>query len=182
MLLNPLQKIVLYGAIPVALVIVLLFVLFWPNEKPLEEHADLTTVEQTMGVSQESSEPSTNASAIEEPREQEILFQFEIADTKQKRERGLGGRTELSQNYGMLFIFPTKGNYGFWMKDMQVSIDIVWLSDKGMILGIEKDISPNTYPNVFYPPEDVLYVLETRANETTRLGWSVGASINLPLI
>lgn len=108
-------------------------------------------------------------------------LQFEIADTPELRERGLSGRLELPDHYGMLFIFPEKDTYGFWMKDMYVSIDIIWLSDEGVVLGVERAVSPATYPAVFYPPEPVKYVLETRAGYARERGWEEGARISLPI-
>ena len=57
------------------------------------------------------------------------LTHIEIADTPAAREQGLSGRTEIPEDYGMLFVFPDKGDYGFWMKDLMVSIDGFWLAD-----------------------------------------------------
>ncbi len=107
-------------------------------------------------------------------------IKFEIADTPQKRQRGLSGRTEIPDEYGMLFVFDTPERQGFWMKDMYVPIDIIWLSDRGEILGIEKSVAPETYPNVFYSPQPVRFVLETRAGFADARGWQVGDSIYLP--
>src|SRR3954471_24776165 len=45
-------------------------------------------------------------------------IQVDISDTEALREQGLSGRTSLAENEGMLFVFPTPGPYGFWMKDM----------------------------------------------------------------
>lgn len=67
------------------------------------------------------------------------------------------------------------------MKDMLVPIDIIWLSDEGAILGIEEAVTPESYPDVFYPPSPVRYVLETRAGEARRMGWEAGTTIILPL-
>jgi uncharacterized membrane protein (UPF0127 family) len=106
---------------------------------------------------------------------------FEVVTTEAQQERGLGGRADIPQNYGMLFVFSTDQKVGFWMKDMLTSIDIVWLSDNGTILGIEDSVSPDTYPEAFYPPQPVKYVLETRAGEMRRRGWSVGSRVLLPL-
>jgi len=107
-------------------------------------------------------------------------IKFEIADTFEKRQRGLSGRTEIPDAYGMLFAFETSDRHGFWMKDMHVPIDIIWLSDTGEILGIEHGVSPETYPNVFYPPVPVRFVLETRSGFASARGWQVGDSIYLP--
>ncbi|HFC10970.1 MAG TPA: DUF192 domain-containing protein [Candidatus Kaiserbacteria bacterium] len=109
-------------------------------------------------------------------------MRFEIATTTSAQERGLGGRINIPNNYGMLFVFKTPKKYGFWMKDMKVPIDIIWLSDKGVILGVEKSVSPKTYPHVFYPPKSVRYVLETRSGETTERGWSKGDVVQMPIL
>lgn len=81
----------------------------------------------------------------------------------------------------MLFVFPSDQRTGFWMKDMLTSIDMIWLSDNGTVLGIEDSVAPDTYPKIFYPPQPVKYVLETRAGEAHRQGWSVGTKVSLPL-
>lgn len=104
----------------------------------------------------------------------------EIADTPETRERGLSGRAAVPSDYGMLFVFPNKDLHGFWMKDMLVSIDILWLSDDGTIIGMQESVSPETYPDAFYPPEPVRYVLETRVGEAARQGWSIGSRVPIP--
>jgi uncharacterized membrane protein (UPF0127 family) len=108
-------------------------------------------------------------------------MKFEVVSTEAAQERGLGGRTSIPENYGMLFVFKQSSRVGFWMKDMQVPIDIVWLSDNGTIIGIEDSLSPDTYPQAFYPAQPVKLVLETKAGEMRRRGWSVGTKIPLPL-
>ncbi len=64
-------------------------------------------------------------------------MRFEVVTTQAAQAQGLGGRSDVPENYGMLFVFPTDQRVGFWMKDMQVPIDIIWLSDTGAVLGIE---------------------------------------------
>lgn len=110
----------------------------------------------------------------------DTAFTFEIVDTEVAREQGLSGRANIPSNYGMLFVFPQKDNYGFWMKDMLVPIDILWLNEDGILLGIERSVSPASYPDTFYPPEPVRYVLETRVGEAATQGWSVGSTVPIP--
>lgn len=86
-----------------------------------------------------------------------------IADTESARERGLGGRAELAPDEGMLFVFPSDGNYAFWMKDMSFPIDIIWLAADGTIVHIEQAVSPATYPETFAPETPARYVLELPA-------------------
>ena len=116
----------------------------------------------------------------EEESEPQPAFQFELRTTEAEHAQGLSGRESVPENYGMLFVFQKPGNYGFWMKDMRIPIDILWLADDGTILGVEEAVSPDTYPNPFYPPSPVRYVLETKVWESHRQGWEVGDRISLP--
>lgn len=108
-------------------------------------------------------------------------FEFEIVASPEARQQGLSGRTSVPGNYGMLFVFDTADRYGFWMKDMLVSIDIIWLANDGTIIAIEDSVSPETYPTPFYPPQAVSFVLETRAGEARTQGWVPGTKLNLPV-
>jgi uncharacterized membrane protein (UPF0127 family) len=104
-------------------------------------------------------------------------IEVEIASTSEAREHGLSDRTSLAQDHGMLFIFPTSGSYAFWMKDMHFPLDIVWIDADKKVVGISSDISPSTYPNIFSPPSDILYVLELNAGQAQRYGLAVGKRI-----
>jgi uncharacterized membrane protein (UPF0127 family) len=90
-----------------------------------------------------------------------VSLRIDYATTEAEREKGLGGRTNVPNDYGMLFVFPRDEQYGFWMKDMSVPIDIFWLDDKGQVVSIAQDVAPSSYPNVFYPIVPARYVLET---------------------
>jgi uncharacterized protein len=92
-----------------------------------------------------------------------VSLRLEYAVTPDERERGLSGRADIPQDYGMLFAFPVSGNYGFWMKDTRIPLDIFWLDDKGQVVSIAKDVATSSYPNVFYPSVPAKYVLETKA-------------------
>lgn len=128
----------------------------------------------------ESALQTATSSDSSSPSDPITPMQFEIVKTQAAQERGLGGRADVPENYGMLFVFSEAKPVGFWMKDMLVPIDIIWLSDTGTILGIEDSISPNTYPKIVYPPQPVKLVLETRAGEARRRGWAVGTQVSLP--
>lgn len=84
----------------------------------------------------------------------------EIADTDSEREQGLSGRKNLPKDQGMLFVLDEPGQYGFWMKDMNFPIDIVWLDSHKKIIGITKNLQPNSYPKIFMSPLGTKYVLE----------------------
>jgi len=92
-----------------------------------------------------------------------VSLRIEFATTTEARERGLGGRTSLPGDYGMLFVFPESDYYGFWMKDTLIPLDIFWLDDKRQVVSIAEGVATSTYPRVFYPDTPALYVLETKS-------------------
>jgi uncharacterized membrane protein (UPF0127 family) len=81
----------------------------------------------------------------------------------------------------MLFVFPKDDLYGFWMKDMFIPIDIIWLSDTGTILTIAPSVPANSYPHVFYPSTPARYVMEMRAGQAAARNWQIGTHVQLPL-
>ncbi len=91
---------------------------------------------------------------------------IDIADEPHEQARGLSGRKSMTENEGMLFVFPQPLVPAFWMKEMNFSLDLIWIDASGKIIGIEKNVSPDTYPKTFSPPSPIKYVLEVNA------GWS----------
>lgn len=100
-----------------------------------------------------------------------------VANTPDLREKGLSGREGLPEGEGMLFVFETPGKYGFWMKDMKFPIDIIWISGDRAV-GIEKSLSPDSYPQIFYPGEDVNFVLEVPAGFSERHNINISDSFS----
>lgn len=97
-----------------------------------------------------------------------------IADTPAERAQGLSGVALLKENEGMLFIFPADDRLGFWMKDMLISIDMIWLSSDKQVVHIEERVSPDSYPKTFRPDTPARYVLEVPAGWAERHGVKVG--------
>ena len=110
--------------------------------------------------------------------------QAEVEDTDASREQGLSGRTSLADGTGMLFVFDTPGKYGFWMKDMNFSIDMLFVDASGTIVTIAPNASPAGYhldpPQVFYPASDVQYVLEVPAGFAAAHNVKVGQKMLAP--
>lgn len=103
-----------------------------------------------------------------------------IADTVEMRAKGLSGRTSLAWDEGMLFVFDTDGQYGFWMKDMHMGIDILWLDQSGKIVHIAERVMPESYPEAFVPRFPARYVLELPADWVRAHGVSLGDTVDLP--
>ena len=104
-----------------------------------------------------------------------------IADTADKRHKGLSGTKELASDEAMLFIFDHPSDWGIWMKDMNYSIDIVWLDEDKRVVHIERDVSPDTYPRVFRPDEGALYVVELPAGFASQHGLGLGQVISFSI-
>ena len=92
-----------------------------------------------------------------------VSLRLDYATTEAAREKGLGGRTAVPDDYGMLFVFPKDDFYGFWMKDTLVPLDMFWLNAQGQVISIAQDVATSSFPHVFYPATPARYVLETAA-------------------
>ena len=108
-----------------------------------------------------------------------VSLRIDYATTTEMRERGLGGKKDIPNDYGMLFVFPNGDRYGFWMKDMLKPVDIFWLNDKGQVVSIAQDVATSTYPNVFYPVKPARYVLETAAGFAREYSIATGTPLLL---
>lgn len=93
-------------------------------------------------------------------------LQVELAETAQQQQTGLSHRESLKQGKGMLFIFNEDSSQPIWMKDMQFSIDIIWLNVAMKVVHIEQRVTPETYPQIFQSPTPARYVLEVPAGYT----------------
>ncbi len=123
---------------------------------------------------------STSTAALNASPTTTTPMTFEVVTTQAAQERGLGGRATIPDNYAMLFVFPRNDVYGFWMKDMLTSIDMIWLDDTGTIVSLNKAVPADSYPEVYYPTQPIRYVLETKAGFADEKGWSVGVKVPLP--
>ncbi len=64
-----------------------------------------------------------------------------VADTQEKRNKGLSGRENMASDSGMLFIFDKPDIHPFWMKEMKFPLDFIWIRDHKIV-----DITENV-PN-----------------------------------
>ncbi|OGG91010.1 hypothetical protein A3H16_02185 [Candidatus Kaiserbacteria bacterium RIFCSPLOWO2_12_FULL_53_8] len=109
-----------------------------------------------------------------------VPVRVEVADTDTLRGRGLGGRDSLGATNGMLFIFDKSDYHRFWMKDMRILIDIIWIAKDLRVVDITKNVSPDTYPHTFEPSVPVRFVLETNANYAESFGIAIGDVVTFP--
>ncbi len=106
-----------------------------------------------------------------------VDVRVEIADNDRERSLGLSGREALLPGTGMLFVFDASGSYNFWMKDMKFPIDIIWIDEDALVVWIEKNVSPNTFPKTFTSTQPAKYVLEVPAGFADRHEIRIGSVV-----
>jgi uncharacterized membrane protein (UPF0127 family) len=66
----------------------------------------------------------------------------EVADTPQKRKKGLMYRNEMPADEGMIFFFGSEGDHSIWMKNTYIPLDIIWVGADKKIVHIESNVPP----------------------------------------
>ncbi len=108
----------------------------------------------------------------------------QVAESPKDKARGLSGKKALSDNEGMLFLFPTKTYPGFWMKDMNFAIDIIWISENS-IIHIDKNIPPpeigqkDSELKIYRPPKTIDHVLEVNSGFCTKENIKAGDTVKI---
>ena len=103
----------------------------------------------------------------------------EIADEPDEQVQGLSGREGLPENEGMLFVFERPGFYKFWMKGMRFALDLVWIGADWKIVGVSRNVLPESYPGAILPPARAQYVLELDAGLAAKYGLKPGDNVIL---
>ena len=105
----------------------------------------------------------------------------EVAADEASRARGLSGRARLAPDAGLLFIFATPAQPGFWMKEMNFAIDIIWLDEQNRVVDLTQNFKPDSYPEIIRPKKPVKAVLEVNAGLVRQLDLKTGDLITVGL-
>ena len=90
----------------------------------------------------------------------ETSVNVSVAKTFAEQTLGLSGRSELSDNEGMLFVFDKPNFHRIWMKEMKFSIDILSIDENLKIVDVKTDANPESFPEIFEPRKKSSFVLE----------------------
>ncbi len=104
-------------------------------------------------------------------------FDIEIAETEYETQTGLMYRKSMKEDRGMLFIQPTESLQYFYMKNTEISLDIIYINSGMKIVSFQKNAEPfneNTLPS----NAPAKYVFEINAGLSEQLGLQVGDSIS----
>ena len=101
---------------------------------------------------------------------------MEVVENKQQQERGLMFRRKLPSDSGMLFIFNSELRQSFYMKNMYIPLDIIWLDKNKKTVFIKEDAQPEIrgYYEVIDSEKPAQYVLEVNSGTVARIGLKIG--------
>lgn len=104
------------------------------------------------------------------------VFSIRLAATDEARIQGLSGVDHLNANQGLLMVFPSDDEWGIWMKDMKIPLDIIWMDHEKKVIFIVTDASPDLGTSKTFTPKDpARYVLEVPSGTVKNAGIQVGS-------
>jgi uncharacterized protein len=109
-------------------------------------------------------------------RIKDSYLNLEIADNSILMSKGLSGRESLDEDAGMIFVYEYElENLKFWMKDMLISLDMIFVNGNWEIVDILENVPvcEDDPCESFGSEENVQYVIEVNA------GWVEENSIEV---
>jgi len=108
-------------------------------------------------------------------------FTVEIADTDEERAQGLMHRESMGRFAGMLFVFDAPQRAVFWMENTLISLDMLFLDDRGVVQTIHENAIPLDRTGID-GGFGIRYVLEINGGMASILGLETGAELQHPAI
>ncbi len=106
------------------------------------------------------------------------VLNVEIAEKDHDRQRGLMYRTSMADDHGMIFGFEQKDDHTFWMHNTCIPLDMLFIDDDGLIVGIEEN-TPTLSDDTFSVGCESKYVLEVNAGWTRAHGVFAGQKVKI---
>ncbi len=174
----------LVGVLLVVLCVVVLFI-YKNNQETSARAAKVTEKNLAASVVSEEKVAPEDAWKITYPDTKimkigDVEVLASIAESWPDRIRGLSNTPYLPDNVVKLFIFDSPGQHSIWMKDMNYSIDIIWVDEDNSIVFIEEDASPESYPAMFVPDAPAKYVIETVSGFVKKNAVTLGEKVVFP--
>jgi hypothetical protein len=110
-------------------------------------------------------------------------IELEVTKTPEQQELGLMYRQSLDKNRGMLFTFSPPRKVGFWMKNVIIPLDMVFIQN-GKIKAIANNVPPcSVDPCPVYAPETLVdTVIELKNGRAKELGLKIDDSIEIKFL
>ncbi len=111
------------------------------------------------------------------------LFKTQIASTEYELFRGLSNKEYLDPMSGMLFLFQNMKTTAFWMKDMLIPLDLIWIGENCTVVDLHHNV-PNPAPDVplsqlplYISSVPAAYTFEINSGTAKRFNISVGDTV-----
>ena len=126
---------------------------------------------------------SNNSDEMTEVCVEGNCFSVELAQTNAEKSRGLMFRESLGRNEGMLFVYDSDGEYGFWMKNTLIFLDIIWIDSEMEVVHIEHNARPCREEKCesLKPGKNARFVLEINGGLAEELGIGLGDKVGFDL-
>ena len=123
---------------------------------------------------------SLSLSTVKLPGGQQIRAEVEMNDLDMQK--GMMFRDSLARGRGMLFIHQTAGLYPYWMYQVRIPLDMIWMDASHRIVEISPDTPPcktkaSLCPN-YGGHQTAQFVLELGGGEARRLGLTLGQTLD----
>lgn len=107
----------------------------------------------------------------------------EMAIEYQELLRGLMFRESLAPDRGMLFLHNKVGRYSYWMFQVKIPLDIVWMDSSKTVVEVLANVPPCPSAKSSDCPQhggtkDAQFVLELSAGMAAKYGVTVGSKID----
>ena len=121
--------------------------------------------------------PGTPVVAIAAERG-EAQFYLETAVDDAQRSRGLMWRPRMSDQWGMIFVYPFDRPLSFWMKNTLIPLDMIFIDGRGVVTGVVENAEPRTEtPRA--AGGSARYVVELNAGLAAQYGIAAGQHVTL---
>ncbi len=109
-------------------------------------------------------------------------YQLEYVADPESRRQGLMGRASLAPDTGMLFDFPQGTQPKIWMRNMQISLDLLFVDNHGRIVDIYPSVPPciSMPCTVYSASQPLRFVIEVAAGTVESLGLETGLLLQMP--
>ena len=91
--------------------------------------------------------------------------------------KGLMGVTCLKRSEGVLFDFRKRGIYTMWMKDTIIPLDMIWLNEKYIIIGIRENVKPLERGSQGIGEKQSTYIVEINEGGVKYFGLELGEKL-----
>lgn len=103
-------------------------------------------------------------------------FKIWVADTDQRRARGLMYVKSMADDEGMLFIYPQSVRASMWMKNTFIPLDMLFVAADGKVMHVVENTEPQSLKTIESTSE-VIAVIELKGGTAAKLHIAKGARV-----